>query len=180
MLNIKYIFCILTFCYIATGCRFHLKQPPVLAPPLQQLYIKTPDPYGQLTRYLRDYLKMSHVTLVSTEQEAKTVLEILHEDVGQQLLSVSGTQQTRQYTLTYSVIFQVTNPQGLILSPSQTVTKNATLTVQSNQILASGNQTSLLYESMRKAVASDIINRLAGKEITTVVNKAAISTPITQ
>ena len=108
------------------------------------------------------------------------MLEILHEDVGQQLLSVSGTQQTRKYTLTYSVIFQVTNPQGLILSPSQTVTKNATLTVQSNQILANGNQTSLLYESMRKAVASDIINRLAGKEITTVVNKAAISTPITQ
>ena len=99
------------------------------------------------------------------------VLEILHEDVSQQLLSVSSTQQTRQYTLFYKVTFQLTNNKGLVIYSPQTITETSTLTVQSNQILASGSETSLLYQVMRKAAASDIMNRLAAKEITTTVNK---------
>lgn|SRR3990167_3611069 len=157
---------------LLVSCSFHLKPAATLAAPLHQLYLKTPDPYGQLSRYLRDYLKMSDVHLVSSAAEAQTVLEILHEEVSQQLLGVSGTQQTRQYNLIYKVVFQITNMKGLVIYPPQTITETATLTVQSNQILASGNQTSLLYQVMRKTVAAAIIYRLAGTDITNAVNHA--------
>ena len=167
----RHLLLLLLITSLLAGCGFTLKKPAVLAPSLHQLYLKTPDPYGQLERDLREYLKMSHVHLVSSEQAAQVVLEILHEDVSQQLLSVSSTQQTRQYTLFYKVTFQLTNNKGLVIYSPQTITETSTLTVQSNQILASGSETSLLYQVMRKAAASDIMNRLAAKEITTTVNK---------
>ena len=46
-----------------TSCGFHMRGPMPLAPPLHQLYLQTPDPYGELARNLRLYLKASGVHL---------------------------------------------------------------------------------------------------------------------
>ena len=151
------------------SCGFHLREPMPLAPSLYQLYLETNDPYGQLTRSLRTYLKMSGVHLVSSKDKAKTILEILQEETSQQLLSVSGTQQTRQYNLVLTVTFQVSNAQNQVIVPPQTVRETTVLTMQSNQILASSNQTSLLYQNMRRNAAADMMNRLSSQEITALI-----------
>src|SRR5262245_52687393 len=93
---------------LLTACGFHLQGEAKLAPRLHRMYLQTTDPYGYLARSLQQYLKMSHVNLVATPAEADTILVIVKDQATQDLLSVSSTQQTRQYNLKIIVVFQIT------------------------------------------------------------------------
>lgn len=152
-----------------TGCGFHLRGPLPLAPPLRNIYLQTQDPYGQLTRYLKQFLMHSDVQLVDKMEEASSVLVILSESTTQQLLSLSGTQQTRQYNLILSVSFQVNDPQGKVLVNPQVVTETRTLTIKADQILAGSNEANTLYSQMRQAIIYDIMSRLSSKDITSLL-----------
>jgi LPS-assembly lipoprotein len=166
------IFCLTT---LLTSCGFHLQGEMPLAPPLHHLYLQTPDPYGQLARDLEDYLKMSHVTLVATPAEATAILVIRQDYVKQTLLSVSGTQQTRQYNLIVTVEFEVTDQHGAYMIPLQRLSESKAITVQSDQILGSSNEASLYYQQMRRALAYAIMNRIASKDITQLINQAYLA-----
>ncbi len=166
----KFLVCIVTL--FLTACGFHPQGDMKLAPPLQKMYLQTPDPYGTLSRDLRNYLKMSHVRLVTSPEEAETILEILSDTSRQELLSVAGTQQTRQYNLMVNVNFAVSDKNGHTILPAQSLTENRTITVQANQILGSSNEATLYTQQMRRTLAYAIVNRLASIEVTKTINKA--------
>lgn len=149
-----------------TGCGYHLRGSIPLATPLYKLYLETNDPYGQLTRYLKQFLKISGVTLVEKPENSTAILVILHETTSQQLLGMSGTQQTRQYNLILNVAFQITDPLGKVLVPPQTVVETRSFTIKSDQILAGSNEANNLYNQMRLAIIYDMMARLGSKEIT--------------
>ncbi len=160
-----------------TSCGYHLRGPMPLAPLLYKLYLETNDPYGQLTRYLNQFLKVSGVTLVEKREDATAVLVILRETTSQQLLGMSSTQQTRQYNLILNVIFQVTDPQGKIVVPPQSITQTRSFTIKSDQILAGSNEANNLYNQMRQAITYDIMARLSSKEINRLLMPEAINKP---
>lgn len=159
-------------CLLLSACGFHLQGILPLAPPLQRLYIQGPDPYGNLARILQQYLLMSGVTLVNSAVEASTVLTILHDGNSQKLLSVNITQQTRQYNISVTVQFEISDNTGRVILPTQTLVETRTLTVQSDQILGSSNEASMLYQQMRRTLAYAIMNRLASAEVTKIINNA--------
>jgi len=172
-----HILFILCLSLILSGCGFHLQGERHLAAPLHRLYLQTPDPYGQLVQSLQQYLKLSKVQLVSSPQEATAILAILHDDTSQELLSVSGTQQTRQYTLKVTVVFEITHSTGLTIVKPQTLSESRTITIQSNQVLGSSNEANLFYQQMRRMLAYAIINRIASKEITQNINHEFTTNP---
>lgn len=165
---------VLTICLtmLITACGFHLQGETPLAPALHKLYLQTPDPYGHLARDLRQALKASHVELTNTAAEAKTILVIQSDNNSQHLLSVSGTQQTRQYKVVVTVVFEITDKAGHTLVNPQTLTESRIMTVQSNQILASSNEANLYYQQMRRNLAYSIMNRLSSIEVTNIINHA--------
>jgi LPS-assembly lipoprotein len=164
-------FCILGASWWLTGCGFHPRGTVTLAPPLQSVYVESHDPYSELTRNIQQSFKSSHVHLTASPAEASTVFEIMQESATQQLLSVGGTQQTRQYNLVLAVTFQVTTPKGVILLPAQTVSETQTLTVQADQILGGSNEQNNLYHQMRRAIVNTIMIRLSSKEATASITK---------
>lgn len=148
------------------SCGFHLRGSIPLAPSLYKLHLETKDPYGQLTRNLKQYLKISGVTLVDKPEDATAILVILQESTSQQLLGMSGTQQTRQYNLILTVVFEVTDPLGKIIVPPQILAETRSFTIKSDQILAGSNEANNLYTQMRQAIVYDIMTRLGSTEIT--------------
>lgn len=164
----------LFFCFalLITGCGFHLQGETKLATPLHRMHLKTPDPYGQLARSLQQYLKISNVQLVTSPEQASTILSILRDETSQELLSVSGTQQTRQYTLRVTVAFDISTPEGKSIIGPQTLSETRTITIQSNQILGSSNEANLFYQQMRRTLAYAILNRIASNEITRKIEKS--------
>ncbi len=163
--------CLLGLISLLSGCGFHLQGETKLAPPLHRLYLQTNDPYGTLARSLQDDLKLSNVRIVSSPHEASTILVILRDETSQELLSVSGTQQTRQYKLKVIVDFEITDPKGRSLTGSQSLSEDRTITVQANQILGSSNEANLFYQQMRRSIAYGIINRIASNEVTNAIMK---------
>ena len=149
-----------------TGCGFHLRDAVTLAPPLRQMYLQTADPYGELARNLRQGLQTDGVYWTATPATATTILEIVDENTTQQLLSVGGTQQTRQYNLLLSVTFKLTTPAGKILLAPQTVLETQALTVQASQILGGSNEQNNLYNQMRQDIVATLLNRIAAPTVT--------------
>jgi len=156
---------------LLTSCGFHLQGELPLAPPLKQLYLETSDPYGQLTKNLQQYLKMSNVILTSSRLDAKTILIIISDTTSQLFLSVNSTQQTRQYNLVVTVVFEITDQNGNVILGPQTLAESKPITIQSNQILGSSNETTLYYQQMRRTLAYAIMNRIASKEVREMINK---------
>lgn len=154
------------------GCGFHLQGEVPLAPPLKKMYLKTDDPYGSLSRDLQENMKLSNVQLTDTPENADTILSITQDDASQQLQSVSGTQQTRQYNLIVTVSFNLSDRQGNSILSDQHLQETRSITVQSNQILGSSNEATLYYQQMRHMIASAIMMRLSSTEVTTLVNQA--------
>lgn len=163
--------------FLIGGCGFHLQGEVPLAPPLKKLYIQTDDPYGSLSRDLEQNLKLSHVTLVNQPEDADTILVINSDTATQNLQSVSGTQQTRQYNLVVTVVFGVTDKHGSPLIENQTLQESRSITVQSNQILGSSNEATLYYQQMRRILADGIMSRLSSAELTNIVNQAFAPPP---
>jgi LPS-assembly lipoprotein len=154
------------------GCGFHLQGETQLAAPLHRMYLQSSDPYGQRSRSLEQDLKISKVQLVSSPLQASTILNIQRDSTSQDLLSVSGTQQTRQYNLTVTVIFEITDQKGRSIMSPQTLSESRTITVQSNQILGSSNEANLFYQQMRREIAHSIIYRIASRDVTTAIDNA--------
>ena len=149
--------------FALTSCGFHLRGPVTLAPPLHKLYIHTSTPYSPLTKNLTQALRASGVTVTATSKEAITTLDIISETTNEQLLSVGGTQQTRQYNLILTVTFQVLDAAGRTVLPAQSVTEQRTITIQASQILGGSNETNILYQQMRLAIVNDIMIRLSAE-----------------
>lgn len=169
------IFYQLTFiltCVSLSACGFHLQGDLQLAKPLHRMYLKSPDPYGYLARSLENYLIMSNVQLVSSPDQATTILDIINDSTSQSLLSVSGTQQTRQYNLIVNVTFVISDSHGNNITQPQSLAEARTITIQSNQILGSSNEAAIIYQQIRRSLASAIMNRLSSQEITHAIDDA--------
>lgn len=155
---------------VLAGCGFHMQGEVPLAQPIKHLYLKTDDPYGSLSRNLIQNMQLSHVTLAENPENADTILTIVKDSASQSLLSVSGTQQTRQYNLTVTIIFNLSDAKGNTLLGNESLQESRTITVQSNQILGSSNEATLYYQQMRRVLALAIMNRLSSQEVTKIVN----------
>lgn len=156
----------LILCFCLSACGFHQRGPMTLAPPLQNIYLQTNDPYGQLVKNLRVYFKISGVHVTQTSVEATTILEILSESTTEQLINISGTQTTRQYNLILTVTYRVTDNRGNVLVDTQSASEARPLTINANQMLSGSNQAVSLYQQMRQAIVYDIVSRLASRDIT--------------
>ena len=163
------LFFFIVACCSLAGCGFHQHGAVPLAAPLKTMYLQTDNPYGELARNLKQHLKMSGVHLVATPQAATSILNILNEVKSQNLVSINSSQQTRQYNLILTLIFEITDAKGRILIPPQAVSETRSLTLQSNQVLAGGNQASMLYYQMQRDIVYDVMTRLSSKEATKVL-----------
>ena len=155
-----------------SACGFHLRGEMPLAKPLHSLYIQSIDPYGVLVKELEQSLKMSHVTLTANPNDADTTLVITRDDTAQTLLSVGGTQQTRQYQLSVTVTFEIVDATGRVIIAPQSIAEARVITIQSSQILGSSNEASLYFQQMRRQLASAIMYRLASRQVTNAINQA--------
>jgi LPS-assembly lipoprotein len=162
---------VILLCAVFSGCGFHLRGEVPYSAALQNVYVQSSDPYGQLARNLRDYFRGAHIKVAESAQTSNFVLDILKEEKSQQLLSVGGTQQTRQYNLILTVTFQLTDSKSNIISAPISLSETRTFTAETSQILGGTNEANAMYLQMEEAMVTDIMNRLTSKEITTILLK---------
>lgn len=156
-------------CLCLTGCGFHLRKPAPLSPALQKPFVESHSPNSALTQSLVRSLRLAGATPVDVQQGASSVFVILSEQKSQSLLSVSSNQSSRQYRLSLAITFQITDPKGRVLIKPQTLSESRVLTMNSDHILSSSNETQILYQQIRMALVRDIMDRLTSDEISVIL-----------
>ncbi|NCX93608.1 MAG: hypothetical protein EBX40_02905 [Gammaproteobacteria bacterium] len=142
------------------GCGFHPRQPLVLAPDLENMYIDSKNPNGTLVQALIQELHANDVYVSKTPQIASAILRITQSNQANQATGFIGASQASIYTLTNSVTFEVIARDGtklygpVTLRASQDYSTNATQSLSNDYVVR--NKT----EALNVELARQILNRL--------------------
>lgn len=146
------------------GCAFELQGRPEYLQELESLYLQVPDRSSDLARELRHSLRVSRVTLVRNAEDATAVLEILRDDTGRQVESVSAQNRPQEYRVFYTAVYRVRAGDKVLLRP-QRVTRTRIYTYDELQVLAKDHEETLLRGALAREIAGVIARRLATIEV---------------
>lgn len=150
-----------TFITLLTACGFHLRGEEKLPGALQVVYIQSDTPYGSFEQTLRDSLRSYNIKLVDTPQQAKTILNIMKVNLASVAGSVSANLSLRQYTLNYTITYNVLTPNSKIILSTNSVTATTTFTSDmAAMMLSSKNSTQQYMPELQRDAVFRIMSQL--------------------
>ena len=148
---------------LINGCGFKFRGNYLLAPELQSLYISSDDRHGELTRLVRQHLKINQVNLVKQFSETTPELKILPDKLDRRTLSVFPNGQVAEYELIYTVRYQLRmanrEPQSFSFELYRDYQDDP------NIALAKSRELSLMLSEMRQAAADKILRDMASIQL---------------
>lgn len=146
---------------LLTGCGFHLRGMNDMPKWLNDVALVIQEGNRDLEPLLSNQLEAYHINLCSDPALARYWLIIEHDEVRQEISSISSSTTPRQYQLIYIVRFKLQRAKGLELIPSTQVVVTRQVTINSDRILGSTSEEDLLKREMQHDAAIQIIGRLS-------------------
>lgn len=137
---------------LITSCGFQLRVAKNLPIEMDRTYISTEDEYSIFYRQLKKGLYERGVEVVESPVDATAVFNILQEDTGQRVLSVSGRNVVREYEVFYRVFYSIQTKDKLIKSPQEEILTRD-YTYDETLVLGKEREENLL----REAIADDLV-----------------------
>lgn len=164
----KYAALFLLICVIA-GCGFHLRGRVNLPANLQQLYIASSNPYGPVTLQLKQILSHSGVDIEENPGPKTTTLNLKDERFHQTTFSQSASSKTNQYTLYFSLDYELQNNKGQTLYGPATINTQGNYTVNEDAVLTTSTQENTLRTELQRQAVYQLLEQLNSKAMATAV-----------
>ena len=143
---------------ITSGCGYQLRGAVSLPPDLDAIHIAGPPEIGAALARMLD----SGGIQVQAPGPARAVLRLSDERFSRRLLSVDpNTGKEREFELAYRVAFQLTDADGKVLVPKQSVSLLRDYVFDADAVLGKSREQSVLRDEMRRDAAGQIARRLA-------------------
>ena len=144
---------------LVSGCGFRLRGPQALD--FATVHINTP-PETELGAQLRRLIATSGTTtVVEDAEQAEARLQILGNNRGREILSLTGAGKVREYQLTQSLRFQLLDKAGKPLIPPTSLSARREYTFDDSQVLGKEQEENLLYRDMQADLVQQMMRRLA-------------------
>lgn len=143
------------------GCGFHLQGSYLIPKELTTLNLSSHDQYSQLTRILKERLRLNSVTLSDSPNVAK--VRLIDDSLSRATLSLYPTGNVAEYELIYQVNFSVTLPDADPKDYSVDIRRD--YLDDPRTALAKSREMELLTKEMRTQAANKIIQTLASIDI---------------
>lgn len=143
------------------GCGFHLRGFVDMPNWLSNVSIVIQNAHRDLGPLLKDQLEAYKIYVNPDPTKANYLLIIESDGIQQQMTNVSASTAPRQYLLIYDVQFTLVKVKGGVIIPPTHVSVTRQLTINSDRILGSNSEETLLSTEMRRDAAMQIINRLS-------------------
>ena len=144
---------------LLTGCGFKLRGPQRLD--FATVHINT----SELTEFgasLRRLIATTgSTTVIEDPAQADARLQILSNDRGREILSLTGAGKVREYQLTQSLRFQLLDRSGIALIPPTAISAAREYIFDDSQVLGKEQEEALLYRDMQKDLLLQLMRRLA-------------------
>ena len=141
-----------------TGCGFRLRGS--YSPPFRTLYLQMPENSYLAVRLRQELLAGSDVTIVNTPSEAEAILELLSDSRSRDGLSINDTGRAREYEITLSLSFRVSNPSGIDYMEAVTLTASRDLTYSESDFLSREKEEAFLYRDMEADLVNQLMRRI--------------------
>lgn len=141
-----------------TGCGFRLRGS--YSTPFKTLYLQMPENSYLAVRLKQELLAGSDVTIVNTPSEAEAILELLSDSRSRDVLSINDTGRAREYEITLSLSFRVSNPSGIDYMEAVTLTASRDLTYSESDFLSREKEEAFLYRDMEADLVNQLMRRI--------------------
>jgi len=145
--------------FMLSGCGFQLRGQASLPPEMEQTRMIIDDEYSVLARRVRVMLERSGVQFVPADQ-ASAILEIPENRVVTEVLTIADNARVREYRVTHTVKFRLTDPQGKELVGWQTLRQAREISFDEQRILASSREQEYLRQELAETMAQLLVARL--------------------
>lgn len=134
------------------GCGFQLRGAPALPAEMSTTYIATPDRHSLYYRKLQRELRANGVEIVEDPAQAGAVFNVLRDETGQRVLSVSARNVPREFQVYYTVTFSLETEGRTMLAPREQ-TRTRDYIWDETLVLGKAREEDLL----RDAVAAELV-----------------------
>lgn len=142
------------------ACGFQLQGREPMPDVLKIAYVESPDDQTDFVQDLRKDLLIAGSRLTPARKEATAVVEILHDQVVERVVSVSAQNLPREYELTHTVRFRVTAGEATLLA-TQELNGTRNYSFDEARLLAKQNEEAILRQSLASDLANIVMRRLS-------------------
>jgi LPS-assembly lipoprotein len=144
---------------LSSACGYQLRGEASLPPEMARTQMVIDDEYSTLARRVRTMLERSGVQMVAADQ-ATAILEIPQNEVVTEVLTIADNARVREYRVTHTVKFRLTDMAGAELIGWQTLRQAREISFDEQQILASSREQEYLREDLANTLAQLMVARL--------------------
>ena len=144
---------------LLAACGFQLRGDADLPEEMARTHMAIDDPYSTLARRVQTMLEQNGVKFVAPGQ-ATAILEIPENRVLTQVLTIADNARVREYRISHTVQFRLTDADGNELMEMQTFRQTREISFDEQKILASSREQEYLKEDLAENLARQMVNRL--------------------
>ncbi len=141
------------------GCGFHLQGVSHLPPAFASTALVASDRYTDFNRALGDALRVSGSSVVADGAKAGATVEVLGDENGQRVLSVSASNTPTEYEVYYTVRYRVLIGEREALPP-QLLTLTRDYSFETTAMLAKEHEQELIRAALARELAALVMRRL--------------------
>ena len=154
------LFCGLFLAVLAlVACGFTLQRDAELPPEMQRVRLDIQDPYSHFARTLRILLEQGGASLVDDGEAA--VLEVPHNTVRKEILTIGDNARVREYRLRHDVDFRLLDAEGRVVVPEQRLAQSRVISFDEQDILGAAQEDEFLRRDMAETLARLVVRRLS-------------------
>ncbi len=150
---------VLVLILLCTACGFQLREDMDLPPEMARTRMVIDDEYSLLARRVRSLLEQSGTRFVASDV-ATAFLEIPTNKVDIAVLTIGDNANVREYRVSHTVKFRVTDASGRELIRWQTIRQARELSFDAQNILAISREQEYLKQDLAETLARMLVTRL--------------------
>ena len=145
--------------FLLNACGFHLRGQADL--PFNTVYLTAPDTNSLFVNELRQNLQANGLQVVDNADQAELMMDIVSEIPDKQILTLGGSGRVSEYQLRFRVSLRAHDNKKQDWIAATELMQFRNYTYDDTKILAKEAEEVLLYQSMRKDMAQQIMRRLS-------------------
>ena len=159
----------LSLSLLTVACGFQLRDDMALPAEMAQTRLVIDDEHSLLARRVRGLLEQSGTRFVGSDS-ATAFLEIPTNKVVNEVLTVGDNARIREYRVSHTVRFRVTDANGRELIRWQTIRQVRELSFDEQKILATSREQEYLKQDLAETLARMLVTRLGSADKSALAN----------
>lgn len=161
---IRLLLTMLSLSLLCSACGFQLREDAELPPEMAQTRMVIEDENSTLARRVRVLLEQTGVQFVGSNQ-ATAFLEIPLNSVVTEVLTIGDNARVREYRITHTVRFRVTDAEGKDIIPLQTMRQAREISFDEQEILATSREQEYLKQDLAETLSRLLVTRLESADV---------------